>query len=543
MRLRVPYAEIRGNLLDVSTTVDAVTPATSRAYDPYAHRYLIAAGVILGAVMELIDTSIVNVALADIGANLGATLDELTWVITGYILSAIVVLPMTGWLAARFGRRRYFLTSVAMFTIASFFCGTASSLLSLVFWRVVQGLGGGALIATAQAILFDAFPPNQKTVAAAIFGLGMIVGPAIGPTLGGVIVTKYAWPWIFYVNIPVGAMSMLLVSAFVHDNPEHRQPPGRIDVVGIALLAIGLASLQFVLERGEHYDWFDSRLIVALFGVAVIALGAMLVWEIRSENPVLDLHVLRDRSLAAGSLFAVALGFALYGSIFTEPLFMQNILHYDAETSGWLLFPGAVAAAIVMIPMARLGNKVDARWTVSIGAVLLAFSMWQHSHLTAEAGRHNWFWPIVTRGLGTGMIFVPLTAAAVSNLHGRLLGHGTALFNLARQLGGSIGLAIMSTYITRDVATNRAVLVEHVSRYGVGTQMRVGAMQHAFESHGFDPMTALHQALAALDGIVTEQAYVLAFEHLYLWIGLVMLASLPLVFLLRRPQQMTMPGH
>lgn len=530
-------------LCGVSITVDVVAPGAPRAYDPYAHRYLIAAGVILGAVMELIDTSIVNVALADIGANLGATLDELTWVITGYILSAIIVLPMTGWLAARFGRRRYFLTSVAMFTVASFFCGTAGSLLSLVFWRVVQGVGGGALIATAQAILFDAFPPNQKTVAAAIFGLGMIVGPAIGPTLGGIIVTRYAWPWIFYVNLPVGALSMLLVSAVVHDDPEHRQPPGRIDVAGIALLAIGLASLQFVLERGEHYDWFDSRLIVGLMGVAVIALGAMLVWEMNVENPVLDLRVLRDRSLAAGSLFAVALGFALYGSIFTEPLFMQNILRYDAETSGWLLFPGAVAAAVVMIPMARLGNRVDARWTVSIGAVLLAFSMWQHSHLTAEAGRTDWFWPIVTRGLGTGMIFVPLTAAAVSGLRGRLLGHGTALFNLARQLGGSIGLAIMSTYVTRDVAMNRAVLAEHVSRDGFGTQLRIGAMQRAFETRGSDPVTALRQALAALDGIVTQQAYVLAFEHLYLWIGVVMLASLPLVFLLRRPSTVGMPGH
>jgi DHA2 family multidrug resistance protein len=528
--------------------MNAVAPAgaaspAGRAYDPYAHRYLIAIGVILGAVMELIDTSIVNVALADIGANLGATLDELTWVITGYILSAIIVLPMTGWLAARFGRRRYFLASITLFTVASFFCGTAGSLVSLVFWRIVQGLGGGALIATAQAILFDAFPPNQKTVAAAIFGLGMIVGPAIGPTLGGVIVTKYAWPWIFYVNLPVGALSLLIVSAFVHDDPRDKHPAGRIDVVGLGLLAIGLGSLQFVLERGEHYDWFDSRLIVALSIVATLALVTMLVWELRAEDPILDLHVLRDRSLASGSLFAVALGFALYGSIFTEPLFMQNILHFDAETSGWTLFPGAVAAAFVMMPMARLGNRVDARWTVSIGAALLAFSMVLHSHLTADAGRDDWFWPIVTRGLGTGMIFVPLTAAAVSGLRGRLLGHGTALFNLARQLGGSAGLAIMSTYLTRDVATNRAVLVEHVTTDGFGTRMRLGMMQRGFEAHGADPITAMRQALAALDGIVTQQSYVLAFEHLYLWIGLVMVVALPLVFLLRRPSAVGMPAH
>jgi MFS transporter, DHA2 family, multidrug resistance protein len=508
----------------------------------YAHRYLIALGVILGAVMELIDTSIVNVALADMSANLGVTIDQITWVVVGYILSAVIVLPMTGWLAAYFGRRRYFLGSVAVFTVSSFFCGTAGSLGVLVFWRLMQGVGGGALIATAQAILFDAFPPNQKTVAAAIFGLGMIVGPAIGPTLGGIIVTHYSWPWIFFINLPVGMLSFFVVSLFVHDYVEIRKP-GRIDVMGIALLAIGIGSLQFVLERGQHYDWFNSRLIIGLTMTAVVGIISMIVWELHTDEPILELRVLRDRSLAAGSLFAFALGAGLYGSIFAEPLFMQQILHYDAETAGLLLLSGAIASAVMMIPLARFGDRIDVRWLIAAGAVLLAYSMWLHAHLTAGVAEGTWHWLIITRGAALGMIFVPLTASAVAGLRGRALGHGSAIFNLTRQLGGSLGLSMLAAYLTRDAAINRAVLVTHASATGFGTRLRLQALERGFVSHGSDLFTAKQQALAALDGIINQQAYVIAFEHVFLWVGVAILAALPLVPMLRRPDQVAAGGH
>jgi MFS transporter, DHA2 family, multidrug resistance protein len=517
-------------------------PAVYDQNSAYAHRYLIALGVILGAVMELIDTSIVNVAIADMSANLGVTIDEITWVVVGYILSAVIVLPMTGWLASYFGRRRYFLTSVAIFTVASFFCGTAHSLNVLVFWRLMQGVGGGALIATAQAILFDAFPPNQKTVAAAIFGLGMIVGPAIGPTLGGIIVTHYSWPWIFFINIPVGILSFIVVSLFVHDHVEMKKP-GRIDLTGIALLAIGIGSLQFVLERGEYYDWFDSRRIIALTVTAVVGLVSMIIWELHVDEPILDLRVLKDRSLAAASLFAFALGAGLYGSIFAEPLFMQQILHYDAETAGLLLLSGAVASAAMMLPMARFGDRVDVRWSIAAGALLLAYSMWLHSHLTAGVSESTWHWLIITRGAALGMIFVPLTASAVAGLRGRALGHGSAIFNLTRQLGGSLGLSLLATYLTRDAAVNRAVLVTHASRTGFGTYMRLHEMTQAFIARGSDLFTAKQQALAALNGIINQQAYVIAFEHVFLWVGVAILAALPLVPLLRRPGHTGMGGH
>jgi DHA2 family multidrug resistance protein len=520
-----------------------MTDSAALEYNPaYAHRYLIALGVILGAVMELIDTSIVNVALADMSANLGVTIDEITWVVIGYILSAVIVLPMTGWLAAYFGRRRYFLASVVIFTVSSFFCGTSGTLGALVFWRLMQGLGGGALIATAQAILFDAFPPHQKTVAAAIFGLGMIVGPAIGPTLGGIIVTHYSWPWIFFINVPVGMLSFFVVSLFVHDHVEIRKP-GRIDVVGVGLLAIGIGSLQFVLERGEHYEWFDSRLITALTVTAVVGLVSMIVWELHVDEPILDLRVLKDRSLAAGSLFAFALGAGLYGSIFAEPLFMQQILHYDAETAGLLLLSGAVASAAMMVPMARFGDRIDVRWSIAAGALLLAYSMWLHSHLTAGVPESYWHWLIITRGAALGMIFVPLTASAVAGLRGRALGHGSAIFNLTRQLGGSLGLSLLATYLTRDVAVNRAVLVSHASRTGIGTYLRLQAMERAFVARGSNLFTAKRQALAALDRIINGQAYVIAFEHVFLWVGVAILAALPLVPLLRRPGSTQMGGH
>jgi len=328
------------------------------AADPYAYKWFIAVGVTLASVIELIDTSIVNVALTDLSASLGASIDEVTWITVGYILASVIVLPMTGWLSQYFGRTRYFLGSIAIFTVASFFCGASHTLNELIFWRIVQGLGGGALISTSQSILFESFPRNEQTLAAAVFGIGMMVGPAIGPTLGGVIVDRYEWPWIFYINLPVGVLAFLMVSAYVKEAP-YRVKPKEIDFVGIGLLAVGIGSLQFVLERGEHYDWFDSRMILALTVVSAVSLVAMVWWELRVDEPILNLRVLKDRSLASASAAAVMLGMALYGSIFAVPLLMQGILRFDAETTGWMLFPGAVGSAMAMAVIGRLGNRVD----------------------------------------------------------------------------------------------------------------------------------------------------------------------------------------
>lgn len=505
------------------------------AVDPYANKWIIALGVTVAAVMELIDTSIVNVALTQMSANLGATLDEIAWVSTGYILAAVIVLPMTGWLSGYFGRRRYFTASIIIFTIASALCGQASSLSELVLWRVAQGLGGGALIATSQAILFESFPPREQTLAAAIFGIGMMVGPAIGPTLGGLIVDRYTWPWIFYINIPFGIMAGVLTWTFVKDSIAQRRTRS-IDIIGIVLIASGIGSLQFVLERGQHYEWFDSPLIRVLTGVAVVGILSMIVWELWVKEPILDLRVLKDKSLAGGSVFAAALGVALYGSIFAVPIYVQQLLGLDAQTAGWILFPGAIGSAVALILIARLGSRIpDLRWLIAIGAVLLAVSMRMHSHFTTETGQRDMLWPIALRGFATGCMFVPLATAALSGLKGTAMAQGTAIFNLTRQLGGSIGIAVLANELTHRAAIHRAYLVEHVVTGDPVTDARLTGMVHGLVGRGTNAFAATQQALGILSGAVQRQATMLAFRDIFSMVGVIILASLPLILLLRRP--------
>jgi DHA2 family multidrug resistance protein len=521
----------------MSTAVETPPHAAAArpAPDPYAHKWMIALGVTLASVIELIDTSIVNVALTDLSASLGASIDEITWITVGYILASVIVLPMTGWLSQYFGRRRYFLGSIAIFTAASFFCGASHTLNELIVWRIVQGLGGGALISTSQAILFESFPRNEQTLAAAVFGIGMMIGPAIGPTLGGIIVDRYEWPWIFYINLPVGVLAFMMVSAYVKEAP-YRVKPKEIDFVGLALLAIGIGSLQFVLERGEHYDWFDSRLITALSITSVVALVTMVWWELRVDEPILNLRVLKDRSLASGSAAAVVLGMALYGSIFAVPLLMQGILRFDAETTGWLLFPGALGSALAMAMIGRIGNRVDPRIFVFCGACILAGSMVAHSHFTAETSRHGFLWPIFFRGAGTGMMFVPLSSTSMAGLRGPDMPQGAAIFNLTRQIGGSVGIALLTLQLTRYTAQNTAVLSSHVSMYDPATQQRMAMLTAAMRARGADSLTAVQQAVALIARTIQGQAMTIAYERIFQVVAMMVLCTLPLVLLLKRPK-------
>jgi DHA2 family multidrug resistance protein len=523
------------DLEDGPRTVDSgEVRVTLSAPEPiYPHKWLIALGVILAAVMELVDTSIVNVAFSQMSGNLGATIDEITWVAVGYILAAVIVLPMTGWLGARFGRKRYFLGSVALFTIASVLCGSASSLESLVVWRVVQGLGGGALIATSQAILYESFPPNEKAMASALFGIGMMVGPALGPTLGGIIVERYTWPWIFLVNVPFGLLAFGMVAAFYRppaSAPAVRPP---VDLFGFALLAIGIGALQFVLERGEHYDWFESHLILGLAVTAAIAVSTMVWWELRTPHPVIDLRVLRHRSLAAATISASAVGMALYGSVFALPLYMQSLLHYTAETAGWVLLPSALASAVSMLSAARLLKLFSARWLVAAGTAILAASMFMNGTLTTISGRHELFLPVVLRGLGFGLIFVPITTTAFVGLPARETPHAAALFNLSRQFGGSIGIALVATKLITATAQHRAVLVERVAADDPVTRAQLAGMTAQLRLTSSDDFTAARRALAVLDRRVDSQAQMLAYRDAFALLGFIVVGSLPLVLLLR----------
>jgi DHA2 family multidrug resistance protein len=396
----------------------------------------------------------------------------------------------------------------------------------------VQGLGGGALIATSQAILLESFPPAEKALATALFGIGMMVGPALGPTLGGVIVERYTWPWIFLVNVPFGIFAFILVATYFRRDPPRDASVGRVDVPGFVLLAVGIGSLQFVLERGEHYDWWESRMMVALAATAVAAIAGMVWWEMRTRAPVLDLRVLRHRSLGAATVQASAVGMALYGSVFALPLYMQTLLGFSAENAGWVLFPSAVASSVSMLAASRLLKVVPARYLVAAGTIVLATSMFMHGTLTTQSGRGDLFWPVVLRGAGFGMIFVPITTAAFVGLAPRELPHGAALFNLTRQLGGSVGIALIATQLTTSTARHRAALVEHLTVYDAVTTGQVAAMRAHFVGAGADTATAERQALALLDHRVNGQAQMLAYRDAFGFLGLVVLASFPLVFLL-----------
>jgi len=516
----------------------SLSPATARAApfaqaDPYANRYIIAITVTLASIMELIDTSIVNVAIPHMMGNLGATLDQIAWVSTGYIVANVIVLPITGWLSAVFGRRRYFAGSIALFTIASFFCGNSHSLVELVFWRVLQGLGGGALLATAQAVLYEVFPPSEYGTAMAIFGVGVMVGPTLGPTLGGYITDVFSWPWIFYINIPFGIVALLLTLTYLRDS-RYARKVDRIDWLGLVLLALGVGTLQTMLERGERLDWFASREVVLYAVVSAVSLVGFVWHELATEHPVVDLRILKSPQLAAGVAFGGMLGVCLYATVFVLPVYLQQLLGFTANQTGMVILPGALASAVTMGLTARMRGKFDARISVVIGAAIFMYAMWQLSHFTTQSGRHDFLWPMIWRGVGLGLIFVPMTNLALAELPMDKIPNGTGLFNLLRQLGGSVGIAVSATLLTRFEAIQRAALVENVTQFNDVTRARLSALTNTLISRGVLPANAEHDAIALLSAQVTRQATMLSFERLFLLFGVALGFAIPLLLLMRK---------
>jgi MFS transporter, DHA2 family, multidrug resistance protein len=506
--------------------------ATVVAEDKYKYKYLIAIAVTLAAVLELIDTSIVNVAIPHMMGNLGATLDEISWVSTGYIIANVIVIPMSGWLSAYFGRKRYFTWSIILFIVASFFCGAATSLGGLVLWRVIQGIGGGALLSTAQTTLFESFPPQEVGIGQAMFGVGVMVGPTIGPTLGGWIVDNYNWPWIFYINIPLGILAAVMTVTYVHD-AEHQEKATTIDFIGIFLLALCVGSLQWMLERGERYDWFDSRFVTVL-GLTSLTSFVLLLWrELTIDEPIINFRVLKSRQLAAGVSIAAVLGLALFGSIFVLPIFLQSLHGLTANQTGLVILPGAIASAFTMAFVGRNANRLDARATVTVGAFLFFASMFMMSRMTMASGPEEMFWPLVLRGVGLGLIFVPLTNASMAELKMTELAQGTGMFNLTRQLGGSLGIAVMATLLTRFTRESKALLTEHVTTMDPLSLGRLDQLTGGLIARGMNPMLAKQQALMVLDRQIGAQASVLAFSRIYFLSGLILLCALPLLLLFR----------
>ena len=519
---------------DAAGFPDAPAPAVpaTPAVDRYAHKYVIAATVTLAAVLELIDTSIVNVAVPHMMGNLGATLDEIAWVSTSYIIANVIIISMSAWLSSYFGRRRYFSASIALFVIASFFCGSASTLGGLIMWRTIQGIGGGALLSTAQATLRESFPMEEIGIAMAIFGVGVMVGPTIGPTLGGWIVDNYSWPWIFYINVPLGIIAFVATLMYVRD-AEHQQRATRIDVLGIVLLTFCVGSLQWMLERGERYDWWESRFVTALAVTAVVS-GVGLIWrELTVDEPVIDFRILKGRQVLGGVSLGLMLGFALYGSVFILPVFLQQALGMTAWQTGKIILPGALASAATMAVVGRNAGRLDARYTVVIGTLLFFAAMYLMSQATAVSGASDFFWPLILRGVGLGFIFVPLTNATLADLDRKDMAQGTGMFNLFRQLGGSLGIAIMATLLARFRTVERSYLVNHVTAGDPATVARLTTITRGLIAKGINATDAPRAAMSIVERQVELQASMLAFSKIYLYSGLILVASLPLLFLFR----------
>jgi DHA2 family multidrug resistance protein len=499
-----------------------------------ANKWLITVTVILASVIELIDTSIVNVALPQMMGNLGATLDEIAWVVTGYVVANVIVIPMTGWFASVLGRRNYFIGSLILFTVASFFCGHATSLWEMVIFRFFQGAGGGAMLSTSQAILVETFPPEELGIANALFGLGVVVGPTVGPTLGGWITDSYSWPWIFYVNLPIGIVAILMAVAFLPESREARKIT-KIDWWGILLLIAGVGALQVVLERGQAEDWFSTRYITILAGVSLISI-ALFIWrELASSNPVVDLRVLKDRSLAVGTFFTFVMGFGLYASVFIFPVFAQNLLGFTAMQTGLILLPGSLATAFMMPFVGKMLQKgVPPQLMNALGFICFFLFTLMLSHSTLASGRGDFFWPLVLRGVGLGLLFVPLTTMALSGLRGRDIPQGAGLTNMMRQLGGSFGIALVTTFIQYRSWTHRTNLLSHLSPYDPAFQERVQAITGGLMAKGSSLVQAQQQAYASIEGAVIRQTYLLTYMDAFRVVGVFFLVCIPMLLLFKR---------
>ncbi|MFM9046666.1 MAG: DHA2 family efflux MFS transporter permease subunit [Cyanobium sp.] len=491
----------------------------------------------IGALLEIIDTSITNVALIHIQASLGATLAEVGWVVTGYAMASVVMIPLSAWLSGVFGQKTYFIFCLLGFTAASMGCGLAPNLPMLVVARILQGLLGGGLLPKAQAILFQAVPPALQATTQAAFGMVVLVGPALGPTLGGLLTDTLGWRWIFFINLPLGLLTVLLAVAFLEHDSRKAPASSRVDWTGILLLTLCLASLQVVLEQGHQLDGLDSALIRNLALLAAISLPVFVVWELRQRAPAVDLRVLRHRSLAAGSTFSMVLGMGQYGTEFVVPGFAPTVLHYTATQTGLLVLPGALASGFTMALLGRVVNRIDPRLLITLGALGMVATMASLGTIGPDTGADALWWPLIFRGITTVMMFLPLSLATLGPLPQEAVGAGSGFFNLTRQLGGSFGIAVLTLALDHQRAVHRAHLVEALRPTDPRLQERLAELQLWLESRPGSGGSPPEQALHILSQQVDQQAALLAYGDVFRLVGLLFLLVIPLVLLLGRPQR------
>jgi DHA2 family multidrug resistance protein len=499
------------------------------------HKWLIAGSVMIGTIMAVLDSSIVNVALPPMSGTLGATIEQITWVVTGYILANVIIMPLVALLSQRFGRKNFYMLSVVLFTGASMACGLARSLPMMVAFRAVQGIGGGVLMTVSQAILRETFPPEEQGTAMGIFGLGVVLAPAFGPTLGGWITDQYSWPWIFYINVPIGIINLLMVSRFVEDPSYLVRRKGDLDLIGVGLMITGLGALQLMLEQGERNDWFASGFIIRLLIVAIVGLVAFIWRELTIEHPAVDLKILRNVSFTSATALGGVLGMALMGSLFLLPVFLQNLLGYPAFKSGIALMPRSLAMAVIMPIGGRFYNKLGPRVLVGSGLVVSGFSFWDLSHLTLDVGYWDLFWPQVFQGIGFSLIFVALSTAALAAIPKPQVTAATGLYNLARNIFGSVGIAICATQLSAGTSRYHAMLADHVNVTNSAAVTWLQTVTAGLMARtGADLQTARAMAMRMLDGMLMRQAAVLSYNRVFVLVSVLFVIALPLVLLLKR---------
>ncbi len=500
-------------------------------------RVIITLTAIFCALLEIVDTTIVNVALNDMKGNLGATLNEVGWVITAYAIGNVIVVPMTSWLSQQFGRRNYFGASVILFTICSFLCGQATGIWELVFFRFLQGLGGGALLVTSQTIITESYPPAKRGMAQAFYGLGVIIGPTLGPPLGGYITTNFSWPYIFYINIPIGIIAALLVFEFVR-SPKYseKKSRGEIDYLGIVLLAVFVGSLQYVLEKGHEDDWFASKVIILLTVTSILGFFLFIWRELTVAHPIVELRVLKNSNLSVGTALSFVLGFGLYGSTFIIPLYTQSILGWTPLQAGELMIPAAVTTAFMMPMVGQLLTRgVKPQILVAIGMFLFAiFSIWGYKILTPDTGKGDFFWMLIVRGVGMGVLFIPITALSLSTLKGQQIGQGAAFTGMMRQLGGSFGIAVITTLIAQQNTVHRAALLPNYSPMNPQFMQKLQALQMNFMSRGMASNVAEKTAYQVMDYSLSKQAAVLSYMDIFLYLGVAFLICVPIMMLVKQ---------
>jgi DHA2 family multidrug resistance protein len=505
------------------------------------NKWLITISVMLPTIMEIIDTSVANVALPHMQGSLNAGTDEITWVLTSYLVANAVVLPMTGWLARMFGRKRFLITCIILFTFSSLLCGAAPTLATLIFFRIIQGAAGGALIPTSQAIMMETFPPYQQGMAMAIFGVGAMFGPIIGPALGGWITDNMNWRWIFYINIPIGIVAVTMATYFIFDPPYLKRARISIDYWGLALLVIGLGALQVVLDKGQQDDWFNSSFILGCSVVSAFALLLLVYVELKHPHPIVNLRLFKNLSFSAGNFIMFIVGFCLYSSIMLIPLFLQTLMGYNATMAGMVLAPGGVATLITMPFVGALISRYDGRKVVFCGLLIGAWSMYIMRDFTLEAAYWDFVWPRIVLGVGLAMIFVPLTTVTLATIQKDEMGNATGIFNLLRNIGGSVGIAIAATLLARYSQFYQNSLVGHITSFNSTTQTRLAGLKQAAMSKGIDAVTADKTALATIYGIIRRQAGILAYNRIFWVVGLAFLSIIPFLLLLKKPQKHSRP--